>query len=204
MTRFAPITALLTLTCAGLLSHSIPATDSTDIEARAATITYVDEPSPAAQEIVGWAAERFVEAGLQLPDLEISFPATCGGKAGRYLVGQDQVELCRPTKTLVLHELAHAWDDNSTVDRQAFLDLRGLEQWYEQPGRDSDESGGEQLALVVAWGLMDVDITARNSERAGQPVDEQPRYLPGLDDSTPEVLVHLFVQITGSTPLSAP
>lgn len=63
-------------------------------------------------------------AGLQLPDLEISFPASCGGKGGQYLVGRNSVELCHPNRTLVLHEFAHAWDDNSNVDREAFLERR--------------------------------------------------------------------------------
>lgn len=170
--------------------------------APAPTITYLDPPSDDERQIVEWAVQRYRDVGMQLPDLQISFPATCAGKAGRYLVGQSTVEMCRPTRKLALHELAHAWDDNSSIDRQAFLEYRGLDHWYEQPGERSNLTGGEQLALVVTWGFMNVDITAPSSEWPGQPRDEQPRYLPGLDDSSPETLTELFVMLTGATPLS--
>ena len=117
---------------------------------------------------------------------------------------QGKVELCRPNRKLVLHEFAHAWDDAANaVGRDAFLDLRGIDHWYEQPEEDCTHvSGGEQLALVITWGLMHVDITAPASEYAGQPFDEQPRYLPGLDDSSPETLTELFVTLTGADPVS--
>jgi hypothetical protein len=202
MTHHTSITAMLVLTGAGLLGLFIEDTSEASVEPLAATITYVGEPSDHDRALVDWAVERYLEAGLQLPDLQISLPVTCGGKAGRYYVGQGVVELCNPTKALVLHEFAHAWDDSSQVDREEFLKGRGLDHWYEQPGQRSGDSGGEQLAHIIAWGLMDVDITARNPDRADQPIDEQPRYLPGMDDSSPEVLHDLFLQLTGSVPLN--
>jgi hypothetical protein len=39
-------------------------------------------------------------------------------------------------------------------------------------------------------------------EAAGQPVDEQPRYLPGLEDTSRSTLADLFEQFTGSSPLT--
>ena len=200
-TSTTAITAILMLTGVGLLAPFTTDTNDATAEPVAATITYLDEPSDTDREIVDWAVERYLEARLQLPDLQISFPVACGGKAGRYYVGQGVVELCNPTKVLVLHEFAHAWDDGSPVDRDEFLERRGLDHWYEQPGRNSGDSGGEQLAHIIAWGVMDVDITARNPDRAGQPIDEQPRYLPGVDNSSSEVLHDLFFELTGSIPL---
>jgi hypothetical protein len=178
------------------------ATDGASSPLMTPTITFVDDPSEAEREIVDWAVERYVEVGIQLPDLAIAFPVTCGGKAGRYLIGRALVELCRPTRKLLLHELAHAWDDSTTIDREGFMDRRGLDDWYEQPGRSSKESGGEQLALLVAWGLMDLDITSPTAEWPGQTRDQQPLSLPGVPDSSPDVLTELFEWVVGSPPLT--
>jgi hypothetical protein len=51
-------------------------------------ITFVDQPTPKAREFIVWAIDRFLDAGLQLPDLRISFPNVCGGKAALYHVGR--------------------------------------------------------------------------------------------------------------------
>lgn len=166
-------------------------------------VAYIDEPTTEQREMFDWAVARYVSVGLQLPDVEVHFPTSCGGKAGRYHVGQGKIELCHPSRRLVLHELAHAWDDSTdAIDRDAFLDVRDVDHWLEQPDAESEHvSGGEQLARVVTWGLMHVDITAPRSEYPGQPRDEQPRYLPGLADSSPKTLNDLFVMLTGSDPL---
>lgn len=168
----------------------------------APAITYRDDPAPEDLELVDWAIGRYVDAGLQLPDLQVAFPVTCGGKAGRYVVGKARIEVCHPSRKIVLHELAHAWDDHVDIDRQAFMAHRGLEHWYESDCDSDEQSAGEELALVIAWGLMEVDVTARNPEYAGQPVDEQPRYLPGMDDSSPAVLHELFEMTTGTAALT--
>ena len=203
MTNNAALATLALTLFAALLGPARETSPPANLAPSAPSISYLDVPSEEEAEMVDWAIQRYLEVGLQLPDLDISFPANCGGKAGRYLVGQQHIELCRPHRKVVLHEFAHAWDDTSTnVDRDSFVDLRGLDDWYEQPGERSHGTGGEQLALIVAWGLMDVDITALISEFPGQPVDEQPRYLTGLADGSPEMLTNLFSLLTGSSPLS--
>ncbi len=108
--------AVLCLFIATLAPESNPAL----ADPAAAVITYLDQPSEADRDVVEWAAERFREAGLRLPDLTISFPTTCGGKAGAYHVGRDHIDLCGPSHRLVLHEFGHAWDDNTSVDREEF------------------------------------------------------------------------------------
>ena len=86
-------------------------------------ITYVDQPTPKAREIVAWAVDQYREAGLQLSDLTISFPALCDGKGALYHVGKRAIDFCRINKRRALHEFAHAWDDTSgAVDRAAFLE----------------------------------------------------------------------------------
>jgi hypothetical protein len=203
MTNNAALATLAITMFASLLSPARDTSPPATVAPSPPAITYLDAPSEEEAEMVDWAIQRYLEVGLQLPDLDISFPVTCGGKGGRYLVGQQQIELCRPHRKVVLHEFAHAWDDTSaTVDRNVFIELRGLEHWYEQPGERSHGTGGEQLALIVTWGLMDVDLTARTSDFPGQPLDEQPRYLTGLADGSPEMLTNLFSLLTGSSPLS--
>lgn len=202
MKRHATCIAVATLALAIPSALMARYNDAPPIDPSKPGITYIDQPSDDQREIVEWAVEQYRTVGLQLPDLRISFPVTCGGKAGRYFVGQGRVELCRPNRKLVLHEFAHAWDDHSSIDREAFLEMRGLDSWYEQPGERSNMTGGEQLALILAWGLMHVDVTHPRSEWAGQPLDEQPRYLPGLHDSSPEVLTEFFEMLTGASPLT--
>ena len=121
-------------------------------------ITFVDQPTPKAREIITWAVDQHREAGLQLPDLKISFPALCDGKGALYHVGKRSIDFCRINKRRALHEFAHAWDDTSgAVDREAFLELRGLTVWWGGTEMRSREQGAEHLAEIIAWGLMGAD-----------------------------------------------
>ena len=146
-------------------------------------ITFVDEPTPKARETITWAVDRYRRAGLQLPDLKISFPASCGGKAALYHVGQKSIDFCfNVKKNTVLHEFAHAWDDTSgAVDRQAFMDLRGLKVWWGGTKMPSSEQGAEQLAQIIAWGLMDGTT----------------RGVPQIPANTGSELTTAFVMLTG-------
>jgi len=120
-------------------------------------ITFLDQPTPKERAIVMWAVDRFHDAGLQLPDLQVAFPNDCAGKAGLYFVGRRYVEFCNISERIAVHEFAHAWDDTSgAVDRAAFLELRGLSVWYGGTTIPWQEQGAEHLAHIVAWGLMNV------------------------------------------------
>ena len=124
-------------------------------------ITFVDQPTTKAQDIIVWAVGLYRDAGLQLPDLKISFPVICSGKGALYHVGKSSIDFCRINKNRALHEFAHAWDDTSgAVDRQAFLKMRGLTVWWGGVEMPSGEQGAEQLAAIIAWGLMGFE--ARN------------------------------------------
>jgi hypothetical protein len=124
--------------------------------ARAANITYIDEPTPSERETITWAVGRFAAAGLQLPDLDVRFPAYCKGKGAIYHLGQSSVDFCRVNRKNVLHEFAHAWDDTSDdVDREGFLEVRGLDVWFGGLDVPCEEQGSEHLAIVIAWGLME-------------------------------------------------
>ena len=145
-------------------------------------ITYVDQPTLKAHDLIVWAVDRYLDAGLQLPDLKISFPTFCGGKAALYHVGRRSIDFCFISKRTVLHEFAHAWDDTSgRVNRQAFLELRGLTIWWGGTGMNSSEQGSEQLAQIIAWGLMDVDT----------------RGVPQLPANSVSELTEAFTMLTG-------
>ncbi len=150
-------TALLRLSTLFLASTiAVPAAAETTSASQPAwrepRITFVDPPTPQAQEIISWAVDRYREAGLQLPDLKISFPTLCAKKGALYHIGKSSIDCCRINKRRALHEFAHAWDDTAgAVDRDAFLELRGLTVWWGGTEMPSDEQGAEQLAEVVAW-----------------------------------------------------
>ena len=156
---------------------------SSRLRTREPQITFVDEPTPKARETITWAVDRYRRAGLQLPDLKISFPALCGSKKALYHVGKKSIDFCLiVNKRTVLHEFAHAWDDTSgAVDRQAFLRLRGLSVWWGGTEMPSSDQGAEQLAQIIAWGLMDIDS----------------RGVPQIPDNSTSELTKAFVMLTG-------
>jgi hypothetical protein len=120
--------------------------------------------SDAQLAVIDWAVARFHQAGLRLPPVELVRHNTvepCFGASGAHVFedGRSTVHICidEPRKTLVLHELAHAWE-RATLDdgrRHAFLQTRGLAEW-----RDArwHERGTEHAAEAVMWGLMDVPL----------------------------------------------
>jgi hypothetical protein len=150
-------------------------------------VTFVDQPTPKQREIVVWAVGRFRDAGLQLPDLKISFPVICSGKGALYHVGKRAIDFCRINKNRALHEFAHAWDDTSgAVDRVAFLRLRGLSVWWGGLEMPSGEQGAEQLADIIAWGLMGFET----------------RNVPQIPNNSVSELRKAFIMLTGRANLS--
>jgi hypothetical protein len=124
--------------------------------AHAPELTFLDQPTPVQRDTISWAVGRFVAADLQLPDLDIRFPVYCNGKGALYHVGKSSVDFCRVNRKNVLHELAHAWDDTSgVVDRQGFMNLRGVTVWFGGLDVPAPEQGSEHLAIIIAWALMD-------------------------------------------------
>jgi hypothetical protein len=154
---------------------------------------------PLLRGLVRWAASRFAEAGLDIPDADIVRHDTlepCKGRLGYFIGrgGRDEVRLCmtadesRATmRRILLHELAHDWtaDQLTGADREQFLDLRGLEHWG-APAAWSRQ-GWEHAAEIMAWGLMESD----------EPVFYvRPRDRASLEDG--------FRMLTGCEPLHRP
>jgi hypothetical protein len=153
-----------------LFSVSMPAGAGVDDVARDDRVSHgitIESTSPAWTRRVEWGLDRFRDAGLQLPAMAIAVHddvAPCDGNSGLYLPSDPvEVHLCTPgpvdsrtARLTTLHELAHAWAESqlSTDERAAFLELRGLDVWYD-PRIPRHERGMEHAAEVVSWGLMD-------------------------------------------------
>jgi hypothetical protein len=157
------------------------------------TITAAD---PAAEALIEWAVSRFDEVGLELPNVAITVHASqdgCDGAAGMFRPGaHPRIDLCvledptsMPARLITLHELAHAWAETTLTDdeKQAFLDLRGLDHWID---RDTPrhEWGAEHIAEVVSWGLMDQKVR-----------------IIRIYDAKPEQLTEAFEFMVGTEPL---
>ena len=85
----------------------------------------------------------------------------------------------------ILHEIAHAWAAHNLSDdqRQAFVDLRGLDTWFgDAPWH---ERGSEQAAVIIAWGLGE---TSR-----------RPTWMPNRDLDS---LTKAFNQLVGTDPIT--
>jgi hypothetical protein len=151
-------------------------------------LTFVDEPTPSQRETIDWAVDRFVAAGLQLPDLDVTFPVFCDGKGGVYHVGQSSIDFCRVNRKNVLHEFAHAWDDTSgAVDRSGFMTLRGVSVWFGGLDVPFEDQGSEHLAIIIAWGLMDPGTGSAH----------------GLPNNSDPELTEAFEFLTGIEPSAA-
>jgi hypothetical protein len=149
-------------------------------------------------EMIGWALERFEQAGLELPATVITFHddhAGCGGSSGLYRPGDPaEVHLCIPAerpakarKLIALHELGHAWAETRTDEstRQAFLEERGIDTWQD-PGRQPHLWGAEHAAETISWALMD-----------------EPVRIIRIYDAAPAQLTSAYRVLTGHEPLNA-
>lgn len=110
-----------------------------------------------------WAVARFEAVGLVLPPATVTFHrerSKCRGLGGLWTSdgAHDWIHICvggeRQRRSMLLHELAHAWAERSLgdADRHAFVSRRGLESW---DGKDAEWAtrGIEQVAMIIAWGL---------------------------------------------------
>jgi hypothetical protein len=161
VSTFAALTSLSVAVSAGSGVDHIARNDSAPHP-----ITIVST-SPEWTRQVEWGLDRFRDAGLPLPAMVITVhddDAPCDGNSGLYLPNDPvEVHICtpgpvdsRPARLTTLHELAHAWAESqlSPAERAAFLELRGLDVWYDERV-PRHERGMEHAAEVVSWGLMD-------------------------------------------------
>lgn len=116
------------------------------------------------REMLHWALGRFTGLSGDLPDIIVTFDLTddCGGHNGFYTAASGVLEFCNrgegdlPPRQTMLHELAHAWSfhrlDAGTIER--FIELRELGVWADTGDVAWWQTGQEQAAEILAWGLM--------------------------------------------------
>jgi hypothetical protein len=136
-----------------------------------------------------WAVERFANAGLEPPAVEIEFhgdPSGCGGHFG--LARDGHVDVCTTlvnvmARRALLHEMSHIWlDQNLDVDvRKRFMEMRELPSWNAS-GDPWELRGYEQGAEIIAWALGERILT------------------PQVPDIEPTLLARGFELLTGSAP----
>jgi hypothetical protein len=126
--------------------------------------------SHAQAALIDWAIGLYADAGLELPPLRFErYPARgpCHGARGLYTGDRSPatIRICTPeagpfAESLFLHEIAHAWDGYALTNRRrnAFLQLRNLEQWWDDGAAPWHTYGAEQAAQILMWGLIDRPI----------------------------------------------
>jgi hypothetical protein len=162
------------------------------------------------------ALAGFRGAGLQLPDLVISFSddeADCGGHKGlfRSSAAPWQISICSDGDAVYEHELAHAWERANLTDAQraGFMEMRGHAHWSgsEVPW---NERGVEGVAFVVQQGLSDVPLSPALSDEArsrmqayefltGTPAPRLVRWLTNRAVACPDRPTALSLQIPDAT-----
>jgi len=120
--------------------------------------------SPSERTTVVEAVDRYVAAGLALPDLSINIHTNqtgCADKQGLFRAGEGEgvIDLCFDREFLVLHELGHAWVQFNLEElaRETFLLLTEAPSWS-----SSDTAwhrrGSEIAANALAHGLLSVQL----------------------------------------------
>lgn len=150
--------------------------------------------TPALDRLVAWGFERFVDAGLGAPAVElVGFGEYvqvehCGSRrhgrtirvdgATRLYLCVGEEEACSDgdcgqfrlrVRRLLLHEIGHAWliDNVGAATQQAFVELMGFERWRGE-SVPRDQRGVEQAANVLMWGVAEVQIAAMGDRTCGE------------------------------------
>ncbi len=141
---------------------------------------------------VRWALDRFEDAGLALPHVEVWMHddlSGCRSNDGSLVVGYTTVRSDRRvvyscgTRFTLLHELGHVFVNEhlSDAERDAFTRTRRADAWRAD---EWSRSASEHAADVIAWGLHPEHVRPS-------------RTLPNDDASLGEA----FVMLTGVAPL---
>ncbi len=174
-------------------SAPVPPSIATEAVAKPEQVIHTD--STAMQALADWAIGRFSEANLDLPSIEIYFHESkepCKGYPALHRRSEpgSRIDVCSLKRSpklegTMLHELGHAWAAHNLSDqeRQAFVELQGLDSWNKN--RYWNKRGTEQAAEIIAWGLHE------ESRRPGT--------IPANDLET---LTHAFQQLTGTQPIT--
>jgi len=195
------------LTVAVVLTGTPPAQSTPENQLAAMPPTSTAVPAPPAEQVIhtdnaelealsAWALGRFAEAGLDLPSIDLYFYSNnkpCKGYSALHRRSEagSQIDVCSVTRTpkleaTILHEMAHAWAAHTLTDtqRQAFVELQGLDTWHHKE-TSWNERGTEQAAEIIAWGLGETSWS--------------PRWIPNNDLAS---LTTAYQHLTGANPIT--
>jgi len=154
--------------------------------ARTEPVVVVGPPADRPLQALGeWAIERFEDAGMSLPpvDMHLHRDATrCGGHRGTFSPTLARIDVCTDDRLTVLHELAHAWahEHLDEATRDAYVAAQGLESWHD-PQTDWGARGSEHAADVVAWALLEGPIAMPLPDGPITEANDAFRSLTGFD-----------------------
>lgn len=199
-------TSTFALTIAILLTGTTPAQSTPENQLAAMPPTSPAVPAPRLTQVhtdnveliaLGeWALGRYAQAALDLPNIDIYFhdnPEPCKGYSALHTRTDNRslINVCSTSRTpkvegTILHEIGHSWAAHNLTDheRQAFVELQGLDTWHDQDA-SWNERGTEHAAEIIAWGLGE---TSR-----------PPRWIPNND---PDSLTTAYHQLTGTDPIT--
>jgi hypothetical protein len=114
----------------------------------------------AQQAMVRWAEDRFADAGIGVPSLEVLFHRDRSGCEDRLgLFEDDVVHICAiyvndMSRRDLLHEMAHGWVAShvSVSLENRFLRLRHLETWNDHDV-EWEARGTEHAAEIIGWAV---------------------------------------------------
>lgn len=174
--RFTVLMALLSMSLGGTNTGEQPQIDT--------TVVYGADPSQ--QAAIAWALQRYEDAGISLPTLEIyqhDSASSCDGYDGLFTPQEsiDRIDLCTDVVFFVLHELGHAWEVNFASEgaREALLESYGGGEWSGS-NVDYRERGEERAANVLAIGLIDVELDDAGANASRELLDRF-KLLTGVD-----------------------
>jgi hypothetical protein len=163
MARSLAILVLAVIMTPALPETVIPQTEPAQTETGQPSDTDPEtDPTPLSKEqqnLVDTAVGRFDAQGLELPAVEFVFHPDlrpCHGHKGMFHRSTRTLEMCSMDISTMLHELAHAWANESlpVPAREDFVRSRGLDSWNDHDDA-WDRRGTEHVAETIAWALAE-------------------------------------------------
>lgn len=102
------------------------------------------------------AISTYKSHGLEFRPLEVIFGGNCGEYSGLYYFGESKIRLCETDGDfvwkLMLHELAHAWDDHNVTDevRERYGAIYG-ETWNSSDTDHHNRSVEKFAEMIVGY-----------------------------------------------------
>jgi hypothetical protein len=145
--------------------------------------------TPAQRAMGQWAEDRFADAGIGVPSLEVRFHRELSGCDDRLGLYQDGVaHICGihvndMSRRMLLHEVAHGWVEShvSASLEERFLRLRQLETWNDHDA-EWEARGTEHAAEIIGWAV------------GGQPGGTG---MPSIPMNDPRQLAEAYELLTG-------